>query len=72
MKKNIGTPDKFIRILIAALITFFFYDGTISGILGIVLLVFAGIIVLTSFISFCPLYNLIGVSTCPFKNEKPW
>ena len=72
MKKNIGTADKFIRILIAALITFFFYDGTISGILGIVLLLFAGILVLTSFISFCPLYNLIGVSTFPFKNEKPW
>ncbi|MGV9003637.1 YgaP family membrane protein [Flavobacterium sp.] len=70
MNKNMGSADKLIRVLIAALIVFLFYNGTISGTLGIILLVFAGIFVLTSFISFCPLYTLLGISTCPIKNKK--
>lgn len=64
MKKNMGTIDKLIRLAIAAVIVVLYYLGTISGTLGIVLLVVAGIFVLTSFISFCPLYTIVGISTC--------
>lgn len=60
-----GTVDKTIRIIIAAVIAGLYYFGTISGTLGIVLLVFAGVFVLTSLISFCPLYTVLGISTCP-------
>ena len=70
MKKNMGSADKLIRVLIAAVIVFLFYNGTISGTLGIILLIFAGIFVITSFISFCPLYTLLGISTCSIKNNK--
>lgn len=70
MKKNMGSADKLIRVLIAAVVVFLFYNGSISGTLGIVLLVFAGIFVLTSFISFCPLYAILGISTCSIKNKK--
>jgi len=62
-----GTVDKAIRVIIAAVIAGLYYAGTISGTLGIVLLVFAGVFVLTSFVSFCPLYTLFGISTCPNK-----
>lgn len=65
MKKNMGSTDKIIRILIAAVIAILFFTNVISGTLGIVLLVLAGVFVLTSLISFCPLYTLIGVNTCP-------
>ena len=71
MKKNMGSTDKLIRIVIAAIIGYLYYNGTISGTLGIVLLVFAGIFVLTSFISFCPLYAPLGISTCPNKTKNP-
>ena len=64
-----GTADRVIRLIIAAVIGVLYYTGTISGTLGIVLLVLAGVFVLTSFISFCPLYIPFGISTCPKKNS---
>jgi fatty acid desaturase len=67
MKKNMGSADRIIRIIIAAIIGVLYFTGTISGTLGIVLLVIAGVFVLTSFISFCPLYAPFGISTCALK-----
>jgi hypothetical protein len=67
MKKNMGSSDKIIRLIIAALIVILFFSNVITGTLGIVLMVFAGVFVATSFISFCPLYTLFGASTCPVK-----
>lgn len=67
MKKNMGSMDKTIRILIAAVVAGLYYGNVISGTLGIVLLVLAGVFVLTSLVSFCPLYTLFGISTCPTK-----
>jgi len=68
MKKNMGNIDKIIRILVAIVIAVLFFTNVISGALGIILLVLAGVFVLTSLISFCPLYTLVGVNTCP--NDK--
>jgi hypothetical protein len=65
MKKNMGSTDKIIRIVIAIVIAALFFTNVISGVLGIILLVLAGVFVLTSLISFCPLYTLFGMSTCP-------
>jgi len=65
MKKNMGNIDKIIRILVAIVIAILFFTNVISGTLGIILLVLAGVFVLTSLISFCPLYTLIGINTCP-------
>lgn len=67
MKKNMGVIDKTIRIIIALVIAILFYMKIISGTLGIVLLIMAGIFLLTSFISFCPLYKLFGFNTCSSK-----
>jgi Protein of unknown function (DUF2892) len=67
MKKNMGSADKIIRLIIAAVIAFLYYNQTIGGTLGLVLLIFAGVFVLTSFISFCPLYAIFGFNTCPIK-----
>jgi len=63
MKKNMGSSDKIIRIIIAAIIAVLYFTNVITGVLGIVLLIFAAIFVLTSFISFCPLYTIFGIST---------
>jgi hypothetical protein len=70
MKKNMGSTDKIVRIIIAAVIAVLYFTNVISGTLGIVLLVLAGVFVLTSFISFCPLYAPFGLSTCPMKDKK--
>lgn len=63
MKKNMGKIDRNVRIIIAAIICGAAYMEVISGALEIVLLVFAGIFVLTSVISFCPLYAPFKIST---------
>jgi hypothetical protein len=62
-----GTLDKTIRIIIAIIIGYLYYNGTISGTLGIILMVFAAIFLLTSIISFCPLYTIFGIKTCKKK-----
>jgi hypothetical protein len=67
MKKNMGKADRSIRILIALVIAVLFYMEIITGTLGIILLVAAGVFVLTSMISFCPLYTLLGINTCKTK-----
>ncbi len=69
MQKNMGSTDKIIRLIIAAVIAFLYYNKTVTGTLGIVLLVLAGVFVLTSLISFCPLYKLVGLNTCPVKKK---
>jgi hypothetical protein len=67
MKKNMGTMDKIIRFVIAVLIAVLYFTNIVSGTFGIILLVLAGIFVLTSFISFCPLYAPFGLNTCSKK-----
>jgi len=63
MKKNMGSTDKIIRIAIAILIAILYFTNTISGTLAIVLGAFALIFIITSFVSFCPLYAPFGIST---------
>ncbi|HEX7411058.1 MAG TPA: DUF2892 domain-containing protein [Bacteroidales bacterium] len=70
MKKNMGAIDKLIRLALAAIVVVLYYLGIISGTLGIVLLVLAGVFVLTSFISFCPLYTIMGFSTGKHSETK--
>jgi hypothetical protein len=63
MKNNMGLADKIIRILIAAVVAILYFTGVLSGTLAIVLLILSGIFILTSLISFCPLYWPFGLST---------
>ena len=67
MKKNMGSADRVIRFLIAALIGVLYFTEIISGTFGLVLLILAIIFLVTSFISFCPLYWPFGISTCKKK-----
>lgn len=65
-----GTADKIIRLVIAAIIATLYFTNVVTGTLGIVLLVVAGVFVLTSFVSFCPLYAPFGLSTCAMKEKE--
>jgi fatty acid desaturase len=67
MKKNMGNADRVIRLLLAAIFVVLYFTNTVTGTFGIVLLVLAGVFVLTSLIGFCPLYTLVGLNTCPDK-----
>lgn len=67
MKKNLGSTDKIVRVLIAIVFIVLYLTNVVSGTLGLILLVLAGVFVATSLVSFCPLYALFGISTCPVK-----
>ncbi len=67
MMKNMGTIDRSLRVAAALVVAALYFTGRISGVLAIVLGAFAAIFLLTSFVSFCPLYTLLGFST----DKKP-
>jgi len=64
MKKNMGRMDRTIRIVIALAIVLLWYFGVLTGTVAYILLAVVASLVLTSFVSFCPLYTLVGVNTC--------
>ena len=70
MKKNMGLADRIIRIVIAVVMGILYFTGTVSGTLGLVLLILAAVFVLTSLISFCPLYAPFGIRTCASKEKE--
>ncbi len=65
MKKNMGTIDRILRTILAVVMAILYFTGTVSGTLGLILLVLAVVFVLTSLMGFCPLYLPFGLSTCP-------
>lgn len=67
MKKNMGSIDKVVRILLAIVAVVLYFTNVVTGTWGIVLLVLAAVFVLTSLISVCPLYLPFGISTCKKK-----
>ena len=67
MKKNIGSVDKLVRLIVASLIGILVITGVLEGTLAIVGIVIAAIFLLTSVLSFCPIYALFGMNSCPKK-----
>ncbi len=70
MKKNMGSADRIIRMIAAAIVGVLYFTNVITGTLGIVLMVIAGIFVLTSFISFCPIYFPFGIRTNKSESKE--
>ncbi|WP_159523212.1 YgaP family membrane protein [Sunxiuqinia indica] len=68
MKKNMGIADRVIRTIVAVLIAILYFANIVTGTLAIVLLIFACILLLTSVVSFCPLYMPFGLRTCKKEN----
>jgi hypothetical protein len=65
MKKNLGNFDRVARIVFAIVVAILFFTNVISGTTGLILLIVAGILALTSFVSFCPIYWALG-----WKSDK--
>lgn len=70
MKPNLGNTDRVVRTIMALAIVVLYFTGVLPGIVGIILLLFAIIFVVTSFISFCPVYTLLGISTNKKKEDR--
>ena len=63
MKQNMGSFDRIMRVIVALVIGYLYYTGTIDGFVGNVLILLAGVFVFTSLLSFCPLYLPFGLNT---------
>ena len=63
MKKNMGSTDKVIRIILALVVAILYYTGVINGTVAIILGILAIVFVVTSFVGFCPLYFPFKLST---------
>lgn len=63
MKKNMGTIDKVIRVIVAIVIGVLYFTGQITGTAAIILGVLAVVFLLTSLVGTCPLYLPVGLST---------
>jgi len=65
-----GSTDRILRIIAAAVFGILYFNGIVTGTFGIVLLLLGGIFVLTSFAGHCPIYKILGVNTCSGKTES--
>ncbi|MBN2246273.1 MAG: DUF2892 domain-containing protein [Candidatus Aminicenantes bacterium] len=63
MKKNMGSADRIIRIILAIVVLVLYLTGQLSGLALIILGILAVIFLLTSLIGFCPLYVPFKIST---------
>lgn len=63
MKKNMGIVDRIIRVIIALVLIVLYGMNMFTGVIETVLLILAGIFILTSLVSFCPLYFPFGIKT---------
>ena len=57
MKKNMGTIDRAIRVILAIVVAVLYFMNAITGTVAIILGVFAIIFIITSFIGFYQYYN---------------
>ena len=67
MNANVGNADKLIRVVLAAVAAVVAFATGASSALGIVLLVVAAVLLVTSAVGFCPLYRVLGMNTCNIK-----
>jgi len=59
MTRNMATADRLVRLTLGALLIILAAAGEI-GLWGFIGIVFVG----TAFVSFCPIYRVIGIQTC--------
>ena len=67
MTTNMGMTDRVIRSAIAVALIGLTLNGDITGTGSIVAYTVSFVLLLTSIVSICPLYSLLGISTCPTK-----
>jgi hypothetical protein len=69
MKKNLHSIDRLVRIILALVFAFLIFNGTLTGLAGIILGILAIVFLATGVISFCPIYKALGISTLKEKTK---
>jgi hypothetical protein len=71
MKRNEGTIDRILRVVVAAAAVAGAAAVGFATVWGIVLLAVGAIMLVTAATGFCPLYRMFGLSTCPVRTQAP-
>lgn len=69
MKKNVGNTDMIVRFILAALLVLVYFLFPVGKLTGLIFIVLAIILVVTSLIRFCPLYYIFRANTLEKKKE---
>ena len=67
MNANVGSTDKIVRVVLALAAFVFAFVTGIGSVLGIVLIVVGVVLAATAVTGFCPIYRVLGMSTCPVR-----
>ncbi|MBX6379142.1 Protein of unknown function (DUF2892) [Thermoflavifilum aggregans] len=67
MKRNISTADRIIRFIVAIVLGILYFNHTVTGTWGVILLIIGIVLFITALVNFCPLYRILGISTCKVK-----
>ena len=70
MMKNMGGTDRMIRIVFAILFSILYFTGVIPGTFGLILFILGIVFLLTSAVSSCPIYKVVGLNTLPKKSNS--
>ena len=70
MKKNMGNTDRIIRLVLAGILALLWFQNIVTGTWAIVALAAAAIFLITSLVSLCPIYSLLGINTCKVKKPR--
>jgi len=70
MRTNIGNIDRVIRLIIPVAVILLTFFKIVTGTLGLVLIIVAAVLAITSIAGICPLYNLLGINTCKKQPSK--
>ncbi|MQP25818.1 DUF2892 domain-containing protein [Flavobacterium sp. LMO8] len=70
MKKNVGTGDRFLRVMVGVIALILGLSGMLEGTMKWVTLGVGAVMVFTASVQFCPLYTLLRVNTCKVKPKK--
>ena len=70
MKKNMGTLDRVLRVIVSVTLAILYFTDIITGTLGLIVFIFACVMFLTSLVGNCPPYTLMGINTCKMKPKE--
>lgn len=70
MVRNEGTVDRIVRVVVGVVLVAAWAFGWLTGTLAVVLGVVGIVLIGTGAVGFCPLYRMLGMSTCPVPAKR--
>lgn len=61
---NVGSTDSWIRLGVGVIFLLIIVFSSVTGALKILIVILAAIGIGTGMLKFCPLYRILGISTC--------